>query len=75
MQRWFERSACDGFILQPTHMPGNLDDVCNLLVPELQDRGLIRVGYEGATLRDHLGLRRPPSRHAKPSGRATGALR
>ena len=64
MRNWFEGDACDGFILQPTHMPGNLDDVCALLVPELQNRGLVRVGYDGETLRDHMGLRRPASRHA-----------
>ena len=64
MQRWYDMGACDGFILQPSTMPGNLRDVIDLLVPELYDRGLLRVGYEGATLRDHLGLRRPPSRYA-----------
>lgn len=65
MQAWFDGGACDGFILQPSHMPGNLDDIVNLLVPELQNRGLIRAGYEGATLRDHLGLARPASRYAR----------
>jgi N-acetyl-S-(2-succino)cysteine monooxygenase len=64
MQRWFEMDACDGFILQPSYLPGELDDVCKLLVPELQNRGLIRVGYEGATLREHMGLARPASRYA-----------
>ena len=69
MQRWFQAGACDGFILQPSHMPGNLDDIVNLLVPELQSRSLIRIGYEGATLRDHMGLRRPASRYASPAPR------
>ncbi len=65
MQRWFEMYACDGFILQPSYLPGELDEVCQMLVPELQNRGLIRVGYEGETLRDHMGLERPGSRYAK----------
>ena len=30
----------------------------------LQERGLVREGYEGDTLRDHLGLPRPVNRHA-----------
>ena len=30
-----------------------------LVVPELQRRGLFRTAYEGATLRDNLGLPRP----------------
>jgi len=29
------------------------------VVPILQERGLFRADYEGTTLRDHLGLRRP----------------
>jgi hypothetical protein len=37
-----------------------------LLIPELQNRKLIRVDYSGKTLRDNLGLRRPESRYAKP---------
>jgi len=64
IQAWFGTRACDGFIFQPMTMPGDLEDICALLIPELQDRGLVRIGYEGATLREHLGLRRPPSRHA-----------
>lgn len=65
MEHWFKLGACDGFILQPSYLPGELDDVSQLLVPELQRRGLTRAGYEGTTLRDHLGLKRPKSRYAK----------
>jgi hypothetical protein len=32
------------------------------VVPELQQRGLFRRDYQGETLRDHLGLRRPERR-------------
>ena len=45
------------------HLPQGLDDVVDRLVPELQRRGLFRSEYEGATLRDHLGLPRPKSRY------------
>ena len=31
---------------------------------ECQSRGLFRTEYEGATLRENLGLKRPPSRYA-----------
>ncbi len=65
MAKWFEMGACDGFILQPSYLPGELDDIARWLVPELQSRGLIRVGYEGTTLREHLGLERPASRYSK----------
>ncbi|MFN3449768.1 MAG: LLM class flavin-dependent oxidoreductase [Roseococcus sp.] len=58
MQAWFEQEACDGFVLAATHMPGTYEDVVRLLVPELQRRGLFRRGYQGATLRENLGLPR-----------------
>jgi alkanesulfonate monooxygenase len=32
-------------------------------VPELQRRGLFRTEYEGKTLRENLGLKRPVSRY------------
>jgi hypothetical protein len=35
----------------------------NLVVPELQRRGLFRTEYTGTTLRDHLGLARPANPH------------
>lgn len=63
MQEWFETSACDGFNVQPPYLPGLLDDFVDLVVPELQRRKLFRTHYEGKTLRDHLGLPRPPSRY------------
>jgi len=64
MQIWYDAHACDGFIIQPSTMPGELKDVAELLVPELQERGLMRTEYEGETLRDNMGLARPPSRYA-----------
>jgi alkanesulfonate monooxygenase len=64
MESWFLNYACDGFLVQPSHVPGGFDDFVNLVVPELQERGLFRTDYEGPTLRDQLGLPRPKSRHA-----------
>jgi hypothetical protein len=48
----------------PPYFPGGLDDFVELVVPELQRRGLFRTEYSGTTLRDHLGLPRPASRYA-----------
>ncbi len=59
MEEWFVSGACDGFNVKPTHLPGGLNDFVDLVVPELQRRGLFRTGYEGPTLRDNLGLPRP----------------
>lgn len=62
MQRWFEGGACDGFNILATHHPGGLERFVDLVVPELQRRGLFRTAYTGSTLREHLGLERPPNR-------------
>jgi N-acetyl-S-(2-succino)cysteine monooxygenase len=65
MEEWFRRDACDGFNIKPPYLPGGLDDFVELVIPELQRRGLFRTEYEGRTLRENLGLSRPPSRYAK----------
>jgi alkanesulfonate monooxygenase SsuD/methylene tetrahydromethanopterin reductase-like flavin-dependent oxidoreductase (luciferase family) len=59
MQAWFEAYAVDGFLIQPSTLPGGLNDFVALVIPELQARGLFRTAYEGTTLRDNLGLKRP----------------
>jgi alkanesulfonate monooxygenase len=41
-----------------------LDVFVNLVIPVLQRRGLFRTEYEGNTLRENLGLRRPVNRFA-----------
>ncbi|POO55319.1 LLM class flavin-dependent oxidoreductase [Agrobacterium rosae] len=60
MQEWFEGRAADGFNVMPPFFPEGLEDFTELVVPILQERGLFRTEYEGSTLRDHLGLARPP---------------
>ncbi|WP_021594006.1 NtaA/DmoA family FMN-dependent monooxygenase [Actinomadura welshii] len=68
MQKWYDQRACDGFTITPPYMPEGLDRICDLLVPELQDRGCFRTEYQGSTLRDTLGLERPaPLREVEPS--------
>jgi FMN-dependent oxidoreductase (nitrilotriacetate monooxygenase family) len=64
MQAWFEAGAADGFNLMPAFFPGQFDAFVDQVVPILQQRGLFRRDYAGETLRDHLGLARPPSRYA-----------
>lgn len=62
MEQWFTEGACDGFNVCPAYLPGGLDDFVDLVVPELQRRGLFRTDYEGDTLRENLGLPQAPSR-------------
>ena len=60
MQLWFESGGCDGFNIMPAYFPDELDLFVDHVVPELQRRGLFRTDYAGHTLRDHLGLAKPP---------------
>lgn len=63
MQAWFDARACDGFNVMFPYLPAGLDDFVEQVVPELQRRGIFRRHYQGATLRDHLGLPRPANRY------------
>ncbi len=62
MQEWLETEACDGFNIMFPFLPAGLDDFVDKVVPELQRRGIFRREYEGATLRENLGLPRPKNR-------------
>lgn len=59
LKEWFTTGAADGFNIMPPYFHGGFDALVDLVVPLLQARGLFRRAYEGVTLRDHLGLRRP----------------
>jgi hypothetical protein len=65
LEYWFTGKAADGFNLLPQWLPGALNDFVDKIVPELQRRGLFRTEYEGATLRDNLGLAKPANIYTK----------
>jgi len=67
MEAWFRGEAADGFMMTFSVVPDGMDDFITLVLPELRRRGLFREDYEGRTLRDHLELPRPASRHQTPS--------
>lgn len=69
MRDLFETKVADGFLLRSPIYPGGIEDIANLLVPELQRQGLFRMDYEGETFRDNLGLARPP--HPNAAARST----
>jgi alkanesulfonate monooxygenase SsuD/methylene tetrahydromethanopterin reductase-like flavin-dependent oxidoreductase (luciferase family) len=56
MQECFDAEECDGFMISAAWSPGAFEEFVDLVVPELQRRGLFRKEYEGSQLRDHLGL-------------------
>ena len=59
---WVEETDVDGFNLAYAVMPETFADFVDLVVPELQRRGIFRKEYEGKTLRENLGLPRPKNR-------------
>jgi len=63
LETWFRSSAIDGFTVLPPFLDEQFDAFADLVVPELRRRGLFRDDYEGATLRDHLGLPHPANVH------------
>jgi FMN-dependent oxidoreductase (nitrilotriacetate monooxygenase family) len=54
IQRWVEETDLDGFNLRQFVTPGTAEDFIELVVPELQKRGLYRTKYEDGTLRERL---------------------
>jgi hypothetical protein len=62
MEAWYATGAADGFNLMLPLLPNDWLNFAELVVPELQRRGLTRQDYAGGTLRDRLGLPRPTNR-------------
>ena len=62
MQEWLETNACDGFNIMFPYLPGGSTTSSTRWCLKLQRRGIFRTEYEGATLRENLGLPRPANR-------------
>jgi FMN-dependent oxidoreductase (nitrilotriacetate monooxygenase family) len=65
LEEWFTTGAADGFMIFPPRVPYGIEAFVDLVVPELQRRGLHHRDYAGTTLREHLGLPRPASRFSR----------
>jgi FMN-dependent oxidoreductase (nitrilotriacetate monooxygenase family) len=61
MEAWFTGGAADGFNLMFPLLPEDWLEFTTLVVPELQRRGLAQRDYRGETLRERLGLKKPPN--------------
>jgi FMN-dependent oxidoreductase (nitrilotriacetate monooxygenase family) len=66
LQQRFENYGADGFNIMSPILPTGLTDFIELVLPELRRRNLFRTEYEGRTLRDHLGLKRPANGFLAP---------
>ena len=73
LEEWLTTGAADGFNIMPPVLPQSLDDFVEMVIPELQRRGLFRTAYEGTTLRESLGLKRPVNRHLAARRRSAAA--
>ncbi|MCW2762099.1 MAG: FMN-dependent monooxygenase [Marmoricola sp.] len=56
-EEWFDGGAADGFVLMFDALPTGLSDFVDLVVPELQRRGLFRREYVAEHLAQRLGFR------------------
>ena len=65
-EHWFTSGAADGFNVMFSSAPDGIEDFVDLVVPELQRRGLFRREYTGSTLRENLGLQRIANRNFAP---------
>jgi alkanesulfonate monooxygenase len=54
LQRWMEETDVDGFNLSYTVTPEGMTDFIDLVIPELQRRGVYKTAYQPGTLRDKL---------------------
>ena len=54
MNDWLDISGLDGFNLAYTVMPECVEDFVDLVVPELQNRGLMKTSYKEGTFRNKL---------------------
>jgi alkanesulfonate monooxygenase SsuD/methylene tetrahydromethanopterin reductase-like flavin-dependent oxidoreductase (luciferase family) len=68
---WFETTDVDGFNLAYALTPGTFTDMADLVVPELQSRGLFKDDYTPGTFREKLFGRgaRLPGNHPAASFR------
>ncbi len=72
MEQWLDCGAADGFNLMPPTLPAGIEDFVDLVIPELQRRGLFRTAYSSSTLRGHLGLGLPASSRPREEANQPG---
>lgn len=73
LERWVNEAGVDGFNIAYAITPGTFVDFIELVVPILQERGLMRTEYEGTSLRDSLfgeGDRLPATHPGKQYNRS-----
>jgi FMN-dependent oxidoreductase (nitrilotriacetate monooxygenase family) len=54
LEKWIEETDVDGFNIAYAVTPGTFKDFIELVIPVLQDRGLVKTEYEEGTYREKL---------------------
>jgi long-chain alkane monooxygenase len=54
LQQWIEETDVDGFNLTYAVMPETYQNIIDLLIPELQRRGVYKKEYQPGSLREKL---------------------
>ena len=62
IEEWVTTGAADGFNITFADAGSSLEPFVDLVVPELQRRGVFHADYAGTTLRENLGIPRPANR-------------
>lgn len=75
LQAWVEDTDVDGFNLSSVVAPETFVDIVDLLIPELQARGLFKREYEEGTLRHKLLADGPRIRAPHPAAELAARLR
>ncbi|HEY3599350.1 MAG TPA: LLM class flavin-dependent oxidoreductase [Paraburkholderia sp.] len=71
---WTAQTGVSGFNLSRTVVPECFDDVVQMLVPILQERGVYKTAYRDGTYREKLfGRARLPASHSAAQYRSTSA--
>ncbi len=75
LQSWVEEADVDGFNISRTVVPESYVDFIDLVVPELQNRGVYKTAYAEGTLRNRLFRAgdQLPARHAAEAFRPAHA--
>jgi FMN-dependent oxidoreductase (nitrilotriacetate monooxygenase family) len=68
LEAWFSAGAADGFTVMFPYFSTAVDEWVDMVIPELQRRGLFRTEYTSNTLRGNMGLKVPGSRYAQKAG-------
>jgi len=67
LQEWMAETDIDGFNLSYAISPGGYADFADLIVPELQRRGVYRTAYAPGSLREKVFARKPTLPQSHPA--------